>query len=77
MSYNDISEKCGKQEILLPALAYSLDRKYITEVEFKILKKVVEKQVIQAIDLKDLFADKVSAEVSRQIKKLIDKRMLP
>lgn len=65
-----------RKEILLPALTYSLERKYITEIEFKILKKVVEKQVIQASDIKDLFADKASAEVSRQIKRLIEKRML-
>lgn len=65
-----------RKEILLPTLTYSLERKYITEIEFKILKKVVEKQVIQASDIKDLFADKASAEVSRQIKRLIEKRML-
>jgi hypothetical protein len=31
---------------------------------------------MQASDLKDIFSGKVSAEISRQIKKLIDKKML-
>lgn len=65
-----------KKEILLPSITHSLERKYITDVESKILKKVIEHQVIQASDLKDIFSGKVSAEISRQIKKLIDKKML-
>lgn len=65
-----------RKEILLPAIAHSLDRKYITDNEAKILKKVVEKQVVQAGDLKAFFVGKVDAEVSRQIRKLVDKKML-
>ena len=65
-----------KKEILLPAIAHSAERKYITAIESKILKTVIELQVIQASDLKKIFAGKVSAEISRQIKKLIDKKML-
>ena len=42
----------------------------------KILKRVVEKQVIQASDLADLFPDKAGSEISRQIRKLIEKKML-
>ncbi len=57
-----------KKEILLPSITHSLERKYITDVESKILKKVIEHQVIQASDLKDIFSGKVSAEISRQIK---------
>ena len=65
-----------KKEILLPTISHSLERKYITDIEAKILRKVAELQVIQASDLKDIFTGKLSAEVSRQIKKLIDKKML-
>jgi Fic family protein len=65
-----------KKEILIPAINHSLERQYITISETKILKKVVEKQVIQASDIKDIFKGKASAEISRQIKKLIDKKML-
>lgn len=60
----------------MPTIAHSLERQYITDVEAKILKRVVEHQVIQASDLKDIFQGKASAEVSRQIRRLIDKKML-
>lgn len=65
-----------RKEILLPSLKNALERKYITAVESKILKKVVKKQVMQAADLKDIFKGKVESEVSRQIRKLIEKKML-
>lgn len=65
-----------KKEILLPSLIHSLKREYITDVESKILKKVIELQIIQASDLKKIFSGKVSSEISRQIKKLIHKKML-
>ena len=65
-----------RKEILIPAITHSIERKYITDNEGRILKKVVDKQVVQAADLKEFFEGKVQAEVSRQIKKLIDKKML-
>lgn len=65
-----------RKEILHPTIIHSLERKYITDVEAKILKRVVDKQVIQASDVKEFFVGKVDAEVSRQIRKLIDKKML-
>lgn len=65
-----------QKEILWPAITHSLERKYITDIEAKILKRVIDKQVIQALDVKEFFVGKVDAEVSRQIRKLIDKKML-
>ncbi len=65
-----------RKEILLPTISHSLERKYITDVEAKILKRVVDKQVVQASNVKEFFVGKVDAEVSRQIRKLIDKKML-
>ncbi len=65
-----------QKEILLPAINYSLDRKYITDVEAKILKKAADKQVFQALDLKYIFQGKAGSEISRQIKRLIDKKMI-
>ncbi len=65
-----------KKEILLPTITHSLERQYITDVESKILKRVIEHQIIQASDVKDIFQGKASAEISRQIKRLIDKKML-
>ncbi len=65
-----------KTEVLLPALSYSVEREYITGLEAKILRQAIDKQVIQAGDLKNIFAGKHSPEISRQIKRLIDKKML-
>ncbi len=65
-----------RKEILVPTINHSLERKYITDVESRILKKVVDNQVVQAGDVKEFFAGKADAEVSRQIRKLIDKKML-
>ena len=65
-----------RKEILFPSINHSLERKFITDVEAKILKRVIEKQVISASDIKDIFPGKANAEVSRQIKKLIDRKML-
>ncbi|HMV15523.1 MAG TPA: Fic family protein [Chitinophagales bacterium] len=65
-----------RKEILIPTITHSLERKYITDVEAKILKKAIDEQVIQAADVKEFFGGKADAEVSRQIRKLIDKKML-
>lgn len=65
-----------RKEILLPSINHSLERKFITDVETKILKRVADKQVISASDIKDIFPGKADTEVSRQIRKLIDRKML-
>lgn len=64
------------REILLPSINIARERKYITDVEAKILCKAIEKKSMQSNDLKDIFPGKHSSEISRQIKKLIDKKML-
>ena len=69
--YNILSK-----EILYPAIQYSLEQEHITSTESKMLKKAVEKQIIQASDLKSIFLGKFPSEISRQIKKLVDKKML-
>lgn len=71
LDYNYLNQK-----ILLPALDFALERKYITENEFKILLVAAKKQVIQAGDLKSLFPNKLPAEISRIIRRLREKRML-
>jgi len=63
-------------EILEPALHDSLENQYVTAMEFKILQKAVERQVIKAGDLKEIFNGKANTEISRQIKRLIEKKML-
>ncbi|MES2200450.1 MAG: Fic family protein [Chlamydiota bacterium] len=65
-----------KTEILEPALHDALQKQYVTGIEFEILKKTVELQVIKAGDLKDILDGKSKVGISRQIKKLIDKKML-
>lgn len=65
-----------RKEILIPTISYSLERKYITDSEAKILRKAIDKQEIQAADVKEFFVGKADAEVSRQIRRLIDKKML-
>ena len=51
---------------------------YITPIEYNILKKVIDssEQIIQAKDLNDIFKGKTASEVSRNIKVLLDKKML-
>jgi Fic family protein len=65
-----------KKEILIPSIHDSLKRKLTTDIESKILIKSIERQLLQACDLKDIFAKSVSSEISRQIKRLIEKKML-
>ena len=65
-----------KTEILEPALQDALERQYVNVIEFKILQKAVEHQIIKAGDLKNIFEGKANTEISRQIKRLIEKKML-
>jgi Fic family protein len=65
-----------KEEILFPMINYSLERQIITPLEGKILKVSIDKEVIKASDVKPLFDKKNDSEVSREIKKLIEKKML-
>lgn len=65
-----------KSKILAPAINYSLERKFITDIETKILKKAIDIQVIKNEDLKDIFPGKNTSQISREIKKLVDKKML-
>lgn len=65
-----------KKEILLPSIRFSYERKIITEIESKILKETIEKQVVQNSDFEKFFKGKAKSEISRQLKKLIDKKML-
>lgn len=64
------------KEILFPTISLSLERKYIIDIEAKILRKVITNKIIQSGDLKDLFPGKHSSEISRQLKRLVDKKML-
>ncbi len=71
-----LNYKYLKKEILTPSLHDALQNKYVTDKEFNILKTAVEKQVLKAGDLKDIFPDKAQTEISRQIRRLVEKKML-
>lgn len=64
------------ENILLPAISFSLERKLITTQEEKILKVVVKKKVIQAKDIEEVLPGKIPAEISRIIRRLKDNNML-
>ena len=65
-----------KNKILVPALSFSFDRKLINEIEFKILKKAAEKQLIRASDIKEFLPGKHAVEISRNIKRLLNNKIL-
>jgi len=63
-------------QILLPALQYSLEKKFITNTEMKILTTCVSEQKTKAGKIKTKFPNKAPSEISRQIRQLIEKKML-
>lgn len=65
-----------KRKILLPAIDYALDRKFVTDLESKVLKRTIEKQIIQASDLSDIVRSRHMSERSRLIRRLKEKKML-
>jgi Fic family protein len=65
-----------KEKILLPAIAYSLERKLITDTEAKILEVAVAKQQIMNSDIKVVLPSKDISDISRLIGDLKEKGML-
>lgn len=65
-------------KIIIPAIDYSVQQKYITSTEARILKKSinVDRQELQASDLKSIFPNKIPAAISREIAQLRKKKML-
>lgn len=71
LDYKYLAEK-----ILLPAIDFSFERKYITEIEYKVLRVAAKKQVIKASDIKKIISGKLASEISRIIRRLREKKML-
>lgn len=65
-----------KESVLFPAIDLSLESKHITDTEYKVLKRTIKMQVVTADNLRDLLPARHSSERSRQIGKLINKKML-
>jgi len=66
------------RKILLPSLAFSMERKNITKEEYEILKLAVTKpeMEITASDVNKIVQSKHAPQTSRKIKKLCEKKML-
>jgi len=62
--------------ILLPSISFASERKLITDNEAKILKIAIKNQIFQASDVKKEFPGMISAQVSRMIRRLIEKKMI-
>lgn len=59
-----------REKILLPTIEFSLERELITEIESKILRIAVKKQVFRASDLKEVLSGKIPVRISELLKKL-------
>lgn len=64
------------KNILVPTIVHALERKFITDKEFDILKIAIKKQVLESKDLEKIFIWKLPQERSRFIKKLRDNKMI-
>ena len=65
-----------KKEIIIPAISYAHERKVITDIESKILRKTAELGTMQASDIGKFFPGKSAPEISRQIARLKNRKML-
>jgi Fic family protein len=63
-------------KILVPAIHYSAKRKFISDLDARMLKVAAEKQKVQASDFKNIFQGKLPQEISRQLKRLREMKML-
>ena len=63
-------------KILVPAIDYSLERRFISSLDSQMLKIAAVKNEIQAGDFKHVFKNKLPQEISRQIRRLRDMKML-
>ncbi len=65
-----------KNDVLIPAIKLSKKDELISEIEYKILIRATEKQLIQANDLHDILSGNSSSEISRRIRKLKERGLL-
>jgi len=65
-----------KKEVLLPSLAYVREQNWVDATEASVLRKVIERQIIQNKDIQTSARKKDSSDATRLIGKLLDKGML-
>jgi Fic family protein len=64
------------KNILLPALEIAYNGKFINDEEYSILKISIQKQIFQASDLKKILPSRIPSDISRRIKRMIDKKLI-
>lgn len=64
------------RHILTPMIDDALKNMYITSEDHKILEVAIALQQIQAADIKKIFPNKTSPDISRSIRRLVDNKML-
>lgn len=65
-----------RERILLPTIQHSAKHKLCTDQEAQVLTVAAKRQEFKAADLKEIFPGKLSAEISRIIRNLINKKMI-
>lgn len=65
-----------RTHILIPTLQDALKNEYITQIEYIILRKTIDIQILQSADLVKVLDGANASERSRAIKSLINKKML-
>lgn len=67
-----------KTNILKPAMSDALKNKYITDTEYDILMLMISSEMVglQADKVKSILPDKSSSDISRLLKRLIEKKMI-
>ncbi|MBD1229391.1 Fic family protein [Xenorhabdus griffiniae] len=64
------------QKILFPAIAFALEKNALSNIEAKILRKAVTVGIIKVGDLKEVLPELKSAQITYQISKLIEQKLL-
>ncbi|WP_340613940.1 Fic family protein [Xenorhabdus thailandensis] len=64
------------QKILFPAIAFALEKNALNNIEAKILRKTVTVGIIKVGDLKEVLPELKSAQITYQISKLVEQKLL-
>ncbi|MEQ1967999.1 Fic family protein [Xenorhabdus nematophila] len=64
------------QKILFPAIAFALEKNALSHIEAKILRKAVTAGIIKAGDLKEVLPELKPAQITYQISKLVEQKLL-
>jgi Fic family protein len=67
-----------KKDILLPALVHSMEKSILSPLQFKILKKCLEKPkaILMLKDVKEIFPELNGAQSKYRLRKMLDEKFL-